>query len=69
MLRFHMKKKQINFDSYLDKHRMHCNAWEHQQEAKRCSLIKLYDGMLAEKINSADVFRFVPSNKKSKIYR
>ena len=69
-----MKKKRIYFDSYLDKQRMHYNAEnlplrEHQQEAKRCSLIKLYDGMLAEKINSADVFRFAPSHKKSKIYR
>ena len=26
MLRFHMKKKRIKFDSYLDKQRMHCNA-------------------------------------------
>ena len=42
---------------------------EHQQEATRCSLIKLYDGTLADKINSADVFRFAPNYKKSKIYR
>ena len=74
MLRFHIKKKRIYFDSYLDKQRMHCNAEnllfrEHQQEAKRCSLIKLYDGMLAEKINSANVFRFAPSYKKPKICR
>ena len=26
MLRFHIKKNCINFDSYLDKKRMHCNA-------------------------------------------
>ena len=26
MLRFHIKKKCINFDSYLDKQRMHFNA-------------------------------------------
>ena len=54
---------------------MHCNAMrkiyffrEHQQEAKRCNLIKLYDGILAEIINSADVFRFAPSYKKDEIF-
>ena len=26
ILKFHMKKKWINFDSYLDKQRTHCNA-------------------------------------------
>ena len=71
ILKFHMKKKWINFDSYLD---LQCNAEnlrfrEHQQEAKRCGLIKLYDWTLAEKINSADVFRFAPNYKKSKIHR
>ena len=82
MLRFHMKKKWFNFDSYLDKQRMHCNVimrkiyfTENQEQAKRCSLIKLFEGTLAQKstqlmkINSTDVFRFAPSYKKSKIYR
>ena len=65
-----MKNKWIHFDSYLDKQRTeNLLLREHQQEAKRCGWIKLYDGTLAEKINSADVFRFAPDYKKSKIYR
>ena len=70
MLRFHMKNKWIHFDSYLDKQRTeNLLLREHQQEAKRGGWIKLYDGTFAEKINSADVFRFAPNYKKSKIYR
>ena len=42
---------------------------EQQQEPTRWSLIKLYDGTLAEKINSADIFRFVPNHNKSNVHR
>ena len=66
MLRFDMKKKCINFGSYLDKQRMHFNAMRKINCTE--NTIKLYDGTLAGKINSADVFRFVPNYKKSKIY-
>ena len=64
MLRFHTKKKRIiNFDSYLDKQRMHFDANQLYREHD-----KVIDGTLAGKLNSADVFRFVPNYKKSKIY-
>ena len=40
-----MKNKWIHFDSYLDKQRTeNLLLREHQQEAKRCGWIKLYDG-------------------------
>ena len=66
MLRFHIKKKCINFGSYLDKQRMHFNAMRKINWIE--NTIKLYDRTLAGKINSADVLRFVPNYKKSKIY-
>ena len=64
MLRFHMKKKCINFGSYLDERRMHFNAMRKINCTE--NTIKLYDGTLAGKRNSADVFSLSQTTKSRK---